>query len=412
MRAPAKKSCASQVVIRSLVRRRFGLFGAFLAAVTSSALLAFSLARMWGAGPAWWSFPLAAMAVSVGLAQVWLVIRPWVRSEAPTLRQLEVQGASARTVRLTVAAVTGGFGLFSTVLSLALLLFAREWLESAAGLDSPANSTSPALFLACLYGSVLLLMTLVTALAGTLRQTRRKERVPARMVWGIATIILALEAITVGSQRWFSLSAETFTLGVVLLVLGLAIALPAFYVLFARLFNDIFFHFRPGTATPASSWPEDTKAGEAAAAMALALALAVAVLVGPREADPTNGLQWQWAALFVGTYAVAVSLWAVWPLTRGASRGYEGLWGLGARAITVVGMALRQSLLIAFFQALAGLLVGVGMAAALRSYTGVEGMGSSGSLWPFALAAAGASFVVCVFVWVLAAVAAPKRPRT
>ena len=411
MRAPAQKSLAWRVVVRSLGRRRSELLAAFLAVMASSALLTFSLAAAWGAGTAWWDFPLAGLAVSVSLAQVWLVLRPWVQAEAPVLRQLEAQGASPGTVRLTVAGVTGGFSALATALTLALLLLARGTLVKLAGLTSTTSGPGPAAFLALLYATVLVLAVLVAAFAGTPCRTRTRDSIPSRVIWGVAATFLALEAVTIGSQRWFDLSTETFTLGMMLLVLGLVILLPAVYVLVARACNDLVFALRPMSARTASSWPEDTRAGEAATAMALALSLLVALTGTPHDATSTGTLPWQDIALFVGTYAVAVVFWATWPLTRSASLGYERLWGLGAGGATVASLALRHSLIVALFQSLVGGVVGAGVAAALRSFVELGGTSNSGSLWPWTLATSGVALVVCVATWVLAALTAPKHPR-
>lgn len=411
MKIPAQRRPAFLVMLRSFAARRWGLLGPLISVAASSVLLAFSLAGLWGAWLSEWRAPLAVFVASVALAQIWLVLRRIASAESYTFHQLEMQGATQTSLSSAAGALGGIFAVLASLPTLPVLLAVRNPLADIAGLSPEASGPSAEHLVVLLFLTSLVLVALVAALAGAVPLPCQHHRVSARAVWGTALALLGLEAITAGSRRWFAFASETFSLGTALLVLGLVLAAPAAYVLPAQLLSRLTRRKQGGTGA-ASPWSASPALGEAAAAMALALALNTWVLAGPHAEGTSTAIAWKTAFFFTLGYALAVTFWAVWPLTRGGEQSYGRLWALGAGTPAILRLALRQSLPVALFQSAGGTALGVGLAFALRNYS-VPGQQTGtplADLWPQVACLAGVAFVACVVVWVLAALSARFEP--
>lgn len=205
----------------------------------------------------------------------------------------------------------------------------------------------------------------------SIRATPGGTRILARTVAGGVLGGLGLEAITIGSQRWFAGSALTFGAGAALLLLGLALATPALCRVAASVCLWPLRAVAPVEARLASSavWRSTRRTAATATAVLAATTLAAAVITVGRstvagEAKPALTAV-AWLSLLLAALVVAST---VATMTLQRTREFGRLRVAGMQRAAIIGVASLETLPVALLGTVAGTTTGVGLAQALQVY--------------------------------------------
>ncbi len=132
----------------------------------------------------------------------------------------------------------------------------------------------------------------ITGMAAGLRVTKRA--LAHRSIWGVALVLLGLQAILAGARDWFDYAQLTLMGGALVLQIGLVMLLPALWSLVARLLA--------GATRTAAVWSLTLSSSRKEFAQVVP-ALAMALLLGTFAANQGE----LWALAFAGL-ALALSI--------------------------------------------------------------------------------------------------------